>query len=294
MTTRTVALTGALGNAGRVISRRLEEGGYRVIPIDVLPSRNPFFEPSRVVDLTCYGDTVANLHGADAVVHFGSNPWPDSDFFTGADRFRNNTIATFNVFQAACQLGIRRVVYASSETVQGHPYVAVHPERIPILESDAPLPQTAYALSKLTAELLGEHLCRMHGTVFLGLRCANILYDVPGHHAGYDLVPGYWADAAVRRETLWKYVDSLDVADAVVCALEAPVARSEVFNIAAADTIMNVGTRALFEAHFPKTVIADEFGEFATPVSLAKAADLIGWVPKRRWRDRLAGHAHPP
>ncbi len=89
---------------------------------------------------------LASLHGADEVVHFGSDPRPDRDFFTGAERYRNNTIATFNVFQAACQLGIRRVVYASSETIQGHPFLAVQPRRIPILETDEPMPQTAYAL----------------------------------------------------------------------------------------------------------------------------------------------------
>ena len=119
----TIAVTGALGNAGRHIVERLEESGYGVVKIDVVPSANPFFEPSRVVDLTNYGDVVANLHGCDAVVHFGSNPWPDTDFFTGATRYLNNAGATFNVFQAACQLGIPRVVFASSETVQGNPFI---------------------------------------------------------------------------------------------------------------------------------------------------------------------------
>ena len=285
---RTIAVTGALGNAGRHIVARLEECGYGVIKIDVVPSADPFFEPTRVVDLTHYGDVVANLHGSDAVVHFGSNPWPDDDFFTGANRYLNNTSATFNVFQAACQLGIPRVVYASSETVQGNPYVTSWPRRIPILETDEPLPQTAYALSKLTAELLGAYMQRMYGTVFIGLRCANILYDIPGHYAGYNRVPGYWRDSSIRRETLWKYVDGRDVADIVLCSLTADLQLSEVFNVSAADTIMNVPTRALFAEHFPEVEIPPGLGEFETPVSLAKAAELLDWRPKRSWRDFVA------
>ncbi len=285
----TIAVTGALGNAGRHIVERLEDSGYEVVKIDVMPPSNPFFEPSRVVNLTNYGDVVANLHGCEAVVHFGSNPWPDADFFTGATRYINNTSATFNVFQAACQLAIPRVVYASSETVQGNPFLASWPSRIPILESDAPMPQTAYALSKVTAELLAGHLHRMYGTRFVGLRISNILFDVPGHHASYDRVPDYWADSSIRRETLWKYVDSRDVADAVLCALTAELQSTEVFNVAAADTIMNVPTRTLFVEHFPGIEIASGLGEFETPVSLAKAAEMLGWRPKRSWRDYLSG-----
>jgi len=281
----TIAVTGALGNAGRLIVACLEARGYEVIRIDVVPSSNPFFEPSRVVDLTKYGDVVANLHGCDAVVHFGSNPWPDRDFFTGAQRYLNNTSATFNVFQAACQLGIGRVVYASSETVQGNPFVTCWPRRVPILETDEPMPQTAYALSKLNGEQLAQYMHRLHGTIFVGLRCSNILYDRSGHHSGYDLVPGYWRDTSIRRETLWKYVDARDVADVVVCALTSDLDRSEIFNVSARDTIMNVPTRKLFAEHFPQTAVAPELKEFEAPVSLAKAADLLGWRPKRSWRD---------
>ena len=280
-----VAVTGALGNMGRRIVTRLEADGSRVRKIDLTPSANPFYEPTRVVDLTNYGDAVANLHGCDAVVHFGSNPWPDDDFFTGAQRYANNTVATFNVFQAACQLGIKRVVYASSETVAGNPFLRAGPAHIPMLETDEPMPQSAYALSKLNAEQLATHMHRMHGTIFVGLRIANILYDVPGHYAGYDQVPTYWKDPLIRRETLWKYVDSRDVAEIVACSLTAELSSAEVFNVSAADTIMNVPTQALFETHFPATQIAPGLGEYETPMSLVKAKQMLGWRPIRSWRD---------
>jgi nucleoside-diphosphate-sugar epimerase len=280
-----IAVTGALGNAGRRIVARLEASGYQVVKIDVAPSANPFFEPTRVVNLTIYGDVVANLQGCDGVVHFASNPWPDDDFFTGAQRYFNNTIATFNVFQGACQLGIKRVVYASSETVQGNPFVRAVPRRIPMLETDEPMPQTAYALSKLNAEQLALHMQRMYGTTFVGLRCSNILYDLPGHYAGYDQLPQYWKDPGIRRETMWKYVDSQDVADVVLCGLIAPLHSSEVFNVSAADTIMDVPTRELFTTYFPQVEVAPELGPFETPMSLAKAARLLGWSPTRSWRD---------
>jgi nucleoside-diphosphate-sugar epimerase len=127
---------------------------------------------------------------------------------------------------------------------------------------------------------------RRYGTIFVGLRLSNILYDLPGHYAGYDRLPLYWQDSAIRRETLWKYVDSRDVADAVLCSLTAELDESEVFNISAADTVMDVPTRDLFAAHFPGVEVAD-IGTYDTPVSLAKAAQLLGWAPARSWRDVL-------
>ncbi len=63
--------------------------------------------------------------------------------------------------------------------------------------------------------------------------------------AGYDRVPGYWSDPKLRRESLWKYVDVRDVAEAVLAGLKAPVERSETFNISAADTLMTTETRAV-------------------------------------------------
>ncbi|MEP7239358.1 MAG: NAD(P)-dependent oxidoreductase [Devosia sp.] len=281
----TIAVTGALGNVGRMIGARLEQSGYRVVKIDIVPSANPFHQPTRVVDLTRYGDVVANLQGCDGVVHFGSNPWPDDDFFTGADRYLNNTIASFNVFQAACQLGVKRVVYASSETVHGNPFIRAVPHRVPMLESDEPMPQTAYALSKLNTEQLALHMQRMYGTSFIGLRCSNILYDMPGHYAGYDQLPQLWKDPAIRRETMWKYVDSRDVAEIVLSSLKAELPSAEVFNVSAADTIMNLPTRELFATYFPTVDIAPELAPFGAPASIEKAARMLGWVPARSWRD---------
>ncbi|WP_421853572.1 NAD-dependent epimerase/dehydratase family protein [Oricola sp.] len=280
-----IAVTGALGGAGRKIAEHLRGTGHEVVAIDIRPSPNPFFMPSRSVDLSNYGDAVANLHGCDAVVHYGSNPWPDLDFFSGADRFANNTLATFNVFQAAAQLGIERVVWASSETVQGFPYEDCSPLRVPIDEADEPMPRCAYALSKLACELLAREMHKLHDITFIGHRLANILYPDSADGPGYDDLRAYWADPHLRRNTLWKYVDIRDVVSAVQHSLDVDIAGAHVFNIAAADIIMKTPTRELFEAEFPDTLIDDDLGAFQSPVALERARAMIGWAPRHSWRD---------
>ena len=277
-----IAVTGALGRAGAPVCAALEAAGHDVVRIDITPSPNPFFTPSRQVDLTQYGDVVVNLHGCGAVVHFGANPWPDLDFFAGAERYANNTVGTFNVFQAAAQLGIGRVVWASSETVQGFPYKNVAPARLPISESDAPMPQCAYALSKLSCEGLAEQMAALYGTTFVGLRLAHVNHRAAGDYTHF---PGYRENPETRLNTIWKYVDIDDVVSATLAGLSAPLSGAEVFNIAASDTVLDMPTRAIFAKHFPQTVIDDTLGEFATPVDLSKAKALLNWQPRVSWRD---------
>ena len=285
---RRIAVTGAAGRSGRVITQHLAARGFDPVRIDRFCPPNPFDDPIVTVDLTRYGDVVAALHGCDAIVHFGANPWPDTSFPEGADRFANNTVATFNVFQAAAQLGIPRVVWASSETVQGFPYEDCAPARIPIIESDAPLPRNGYALSKLASEGLAEHMSALHGTTILGLRLANILYEDPSCDASYARLPEYWAAPELRKNTIWKYIDAFDVADLVETCLTAQVSGAEVFNACAADTLMPTPTRDLFARYFPGVPIAPDLPEFGSPVSIEKAARLLGWVPSRTWQDYVA------
>ena len=82
------------------------------------------------IDLSDHGQVVEALTGAieerpgpfDGVVHLGAIPAPG--LAPNAVTFRNNSAATWNVFDAARVAGIRNVVWASSETVLGLPFDA--------------------------------------------------------------------------------------------------------------------------------------------------------------------------
>jgi nucleoside-diphosphate-sugar epimerase len=121
-----VVLTGGSGKLGRVCLADLLAHGYAVTNVDLV---RPADDPSPFVraDLTDMGQAMEVLHqvddryqGVDAVVHLGAVPAPG--MVPGAELFRNNTISTYNVFAAARQLGVRNVVWASSETVLGLPF----------------------------------------------------------------------------------------------------------------------------------------------------------------------------
>ena len=297
-----IAFTGGSGASGRIIIRVLVAQGHEILNIDRVPA--PGLDvPFRQISLTDYGQVLGALMGCDTVIHFGSHPEPDFDHQTAADRFENNTMATFNIFNAATALGINRIIWASSETVMGFPFSEYSPPLLPVTENMT-APQNAYAMSKLLCEQLAEMQCKIHSDLtIIGLRLSNILYaaDLPSENGSaptnrtrdtYVRLPDYWDDVNARDFNLWSYVDVRDVVQAVDKALSAPLTGAFAFNIHAADTLMNRSTKAIFAERFPETNIPDDFGEFACPFSNQHARDVLGYVPEWSWRNVTEVNSH--
>jgi UDP-glucose 4-epimerase len=280
-----IALTGSSGKLGTVVARELRAAGHDVIGLDVVGTRGSDFVQ---VDLTDYGQVVDALtavndrhDGFDAVVHLGAIPAPGirSDVAT----FHNNMTATFNVFWAAVRLGIRRLVYASSETVLGLPF-DVPPPYIPVDEEYPPRPESVYSLVKTLEERMAVELVRWHPDLSItGLRFSNVM--VPEDYAAF---PSYDADATTRKWNLWGYIDARDGAQAVQRALEVAPAGFETYIIAAADTVMSRPNAELVAEVFPG-VETREFGEHDTLLSIDKARRVLGYAPQHSWRDHVTG-----
>jgi nucleoside-diphosphate-sugar epimerase len=285
MSTR-VVVTGAAGKAGRAVVADLAEHGFDVLGIDrVVPvqRRGPFLQ----ADLTDLGQAVDALRGSEAVVHLAAIPAPRQQ--TDEVTFRTNVGSTYNVFSAAATLGLRRVVWASSETVLGLPFDDPLPAYAPVDEAAPPIPNTTYALSKVLGEEMARQFARWSGLTIVGLRFSNIIEpdgpDGPGGPGGYAAFPGFWDDARKRKWNLWGYVDVRDVAQACRLGLTAPMQGAEVFIIAAADTVMNRPSRDLMAEVFPTVPLRDDLTGHDTLLSVARARSRLGYAPAHSWRD---------
>jgi nucleoside-diphosphate-sugar epimerase len=281
-----IVVTGGSGRSGRAAIRYLLEHGYEVLNLDITPPTDrltPYFQ----VDLADYTTTFTAMHGYDAVIHLGSDPRPDNDLFTGAQRFRNNTMGTYNVFNAAARLGMGRVVWASSETLLGLPFTDVKPKSVPITEEHEPMPRTNYAISKLVCEQISHEYNTLYGIPFFGLRLSNIYHTDSAVNPNYGAIPGFWDDAQKRRFNLWSYIDAEDVAQAIHLSLESDITTAEVFIIAARDTIMNRPSRELMAEVFPNVPVDENLGEYDSLLSSEKARQMLGFEQQYSWRDRI-------
>lgn len=272
-----VVVTGASGKAGRAVVADLLSHGYEVTPTDALPPTVDLGARLIRADLTDFGQAIEVLHGADAVVHLANIPAPE--IHTPAYTFNANATMNSNVFLAAAQMGLKRVVYASSETTIGLPFDEP-PKYAPIDEAHYPYPTSTYALSKVVTETIAGHISGWSGIPFAGLRFSNILAP-----ADYDPVPTYWDDVHARKWNLWGYVDVRDAAAACRNALEADLAGSSSYIIAAADTIMTQASVTLLADVFPGVELTREVGEFETLLAIDAARAALGYDPQHSWRE---------
>ncbi len=119
-----------------------------------------------------------------------------------------------NVFLAAADRKVDRVVWASSETTLGLPF-DVPPLYAPVDEAHYPFPTSTYSLSKVAAEAMAEQVSAWSGIPFVALRLSNVLDP-----EDYQAFPDYWPDAMSRKWNLWGYIDARDAASAFRLALE--------------------------------------------------------------------------
>ena len=273
-----IVVTGGSGKGGTWVVRDLRDHGHYVTNVDVRHDGSTS-GMSMVADLTDLGQTQDALAGADAVVHFAAIPAPH--IRPDGETFRINAMSTYNVFAAAVAHGIRRVVWASSETVLGLPF-DIPPAFAPIDETIEPRPESSYSLSKLVGETMAEQFARRNATEFVGLRISNIM--VPGD---YPQFPTWQDDASVRKWNLWGYVDARDVAQAVRLALTVPVERAEICIVAAADTVMERPSADLMAEVFPAVPLRRPVEGRETLLAIDHARRLLGYEPEFRWQEQL-------
>jgi nucleoside-diphosphate-sugar epimerase len=285
-----VAVTGGSGKLGRHVVRRLTADGHQVLNLDRTGDRSPGLA---IVDLRNYGQVLDVLLGLDdrhtgfdAVVHLGAIPAPG--IIPDAATFENNMLSTYNVFQAARRAGIRKVVYASSETVLGLPF-DVDPPYIPVDEEYPARPESTYSLVKHLEEQMAIELTRWDPELsIVALRFSNVM-----DAEDYESFPSFDSDARLRKWNLWGYIDGRDGAQAVARALENGRPGFEAFIIANADTVMSRSSASLAAEVFPNVPVTKELGEHETMLAIGKARRLLGFEPEHSWRTYHPGRTTP-
>jgi nucleoside-diphosphate-sugar epimerase len=274
--TKRICVTGASGRAGRFAVAELLSHDYEVVATDRVLPRHDLGTQFVVADLTDHGQALELMAGTDGVIHLANTPSA-----TPAITFNANTAMNFNVFMAAAQAGLERVVWASSETTLGLPFDEP-PHYAPVDEDHYPLPTSTYALSKVTGETMATHIAGWSGIPFAALRFSNILGP-----DDYQRFPSYWADPLLRKWNLWGYIDERDVATACRLGLEAAVEGSTSYIIAAADTVMNRPSADLLNEVFPGVPLKHDVGEFGSLLATDRAKEALGFTPQHSWRDHL-------
>ncbi len=232
-------------------------------------------------DLTVLDDCRRAVDGVDAIAHIGANNW------ISPDTFRNNTLGTYVLLEAAREAGIRRIVFASSNCVLGHcarvsgPFL---PSYLPIDEAHPQRVEDNYGLSKLVNEQTLDAYARAYAIEIISLRLAWCWGPTE-----YAWRAEHTFDPAAHAGGLWAYIDMRDVAQAFQMALHAPLAQppaARAYYISAADTMADEPSAELIVRFYP------QLAEYAAALeghqslfSWQAAQAAFGYTPQYSWRE---------
>ncbi len=221
------------------------------------------------------------LAGIDAVVHLANIPAPD--IHTPAITFNANMAMNFNVFLAAAQVRLERVVWASSETTLGLPFDDP-PRYAPVDEDHYPVPTTTYALSKVASETVATHIAEWSGVPFIGLRFSNILGP-----ADYEQFPSYWPDPrAAQVEPVGLHRRAGRGRGLPAGPGGARRGQRELHHRRGRHGDEPAVGGACSRRSSPACRLTRDVGEFGSLLATDRAREALGFVPQHSWRDHVA------
>ena len=294
-----ILFTGGSGKAGRHAVAYLLEQGHRVVNVDQTPLELDGVN-NRIADITDAGqmyDVMSAYAGYDemvpgtgvpsfdAVVHFAAVPrlLQTSD----NECYRVNTLGTYNVIDAALKMGVRKIIFASSETAYGICFADGErkPDYLPMDEEHPTVPEDSYAMSKVVNEATARSFQARSGADIYGLRINNVIEP---HEYERDF-PGYIADPELRLRNIFAYIDARDLGQMVECCLKTDGLGYQIFNVANDGHSVGQSTSELVAKYYEGVPLRREMGENETFFTNAKAKAMVGFAPKYDWRDIL-GH----
>ena len=184
----TVLVTGGAGYIGSHFVYALTEAGESVVVIDNLSTGFANFVPGGVPLIT--GDagdeslveSTINDYRVESIVHFaGSVVVPDS-MRDPLGYYRNNTMTTRSLLNAAVKSGVGRFIFSSTAAVYGNP------DHVPVPETAPTRPLSPYGSSKLMTEIMLHDVAAAHDMRYAVLRYFNVAGADPHARIGLATV----------------------------------------------------------------------------------------------------------
>lgn len=151
-----------------------------------------------------------------------------------------NIAGTLNVFLAARDAGVKRIVYAASSSTYGDSV------NLPKVEDVIGKPLSPYAITKYVNELYADVIARTYGLESIGLRYFNVFGRRQDPNGAYAAVIPKWVMQFIRHESPlingggefsrdFTYVDNVIQANLLAATTTNAAAVNQVYNVAFGD-----------------------------------------------------------
>lgn len=288
-----IFFTGASGKAGRHVAAYLAAQGHRVLNADMSEYAQPGVDYLKV-DVTDAGQVFSAMSahsnrdelrggqwptGYDAIVHFAAIPriLQSSDIET----YRVNVMGTYHVLEAAVKLNIKKIIFASSETVYGlcFSHGKPAPLSLPVSEEDATRPMDSYAMSKVVNEETAKAFQRRTGFDIYGLRIGNVIEPDE-----YHLFKGFCENPEVRLYNAFNYIDARDLGQAVDLCLHKDGLGYDVFNVSNDGNSVDLSSDQIISQFYRDVPLKTQIAPDECLFSNKKLKDMLGFAPQFNWK----------
>ena len=298
-----ILFTGGSGKAGKHTINYLLEHGHSLLNLDQVQLEHPkvltrfadIVDAGQVFDVMgSYAhydelDKAIGIPKFDAVVHFAAIP----RLLMTSDNecYRVNTLGTYNVIDAAIKMGVKKVIFASSETTYGICFAEgeLKPNYLPIDEEHPTVPADSYAMSKVVNEATAKSFQRRSGIDIYGLRINNVIEP----HEYAEIFPKFLKNPDLRRRNIFSYIDARDLGQMVQKCLNVDGLGFQIFNASNDDHSVGLSSKELIDRYYKDVPIqSDKIPQ--SFYSNEKAKRLLGFKPKHNWRALEDSNLRPP
>ncbi|MFJ4342467.1 dTDP-glucose 4,6-dehydratase [Streptomyces sp. NPDC088915] len=232
------------------------------------------------------------LPGHDAVLHFAAESHVDRSVHDATEFVRTNVAGTQTLLDACLATGVERIVHVSTDEVYGSIEEGAWTEERPLL------PNSPYAASKASSDLIARSYWRTHGLHVSITRCSN---NYGPHQHPEKLIPRFvtnllegrpvplYGDGSNVRE--WLHVD--DHCRALALVLDRGGA-GEVYNVGGGDERTNAEiTRRLLalcgaDASMVRHVPDRKGHDLRYALDDTKIRERLGYAPRVPFEEGLA------
>ncbi len=307
-----VLITGGAGFIGTALANRLVARGDHVRVLDDLSSGDPQGLDPRVIfirgDVRDVPKLWSLLQEVDCVYHLAARASVPESILFPREYNDVNVGGTVSLMEAIRNVGVRRVVLASSGTVYGEQ------DEQPLQEDMRPRPRVPYAVTKIAAEHYIFTLGALYGVETVALRIFNAYGPGQPLPVSYPpVIPQFLrqilgggslvvhGDGTQTRDFV--YID--DVVDALIAAGESQVDQ-QIINIGSGEeTSINELIRVLEDVTGQRAHVLynpEQSGGVSRMVAdLTRARAFLDWRPRITLREGIyrmlredARFAHPP